>query len=62
MSDIKYHIFKVNSYKGGELRTYVNLSKERFIDIILDNYICYSICIMIFHIINSFSLRHFISL
>jgi len=31
MSNIKYALFKVYDYKGGELRSYVNLTKEQLI-------------------------------
>ena len=37
----KYHIFKVYDYKGGELSTSINLSKERFVGEIIENFIDY---------------------
>ena len=35
----KYHIFRVYDYKGGELSTSLNLSKEGFIEEIFEDFI-----------------------
>ena len=39
MNETKYHLFKVNDYKGGELSTSLNLSKVELIEEILDTFI-----------------------
>ena len=41
MKNLKYHIFKVYDYKGGELSTSINLSKERFVGEIIEYFIDY---------------------
>lgn len=41
MKNLKYHIFKVNDYKGGELSTSLNLLKQDFIGEILEDFIDY---------------------
>ena len=39
MKNLKYHIFRVYDYKGGELRTSLNLLKQDFIGEILEDFI-----------------------
>ena len=41
MTESKYHIFRVYDYKGGELSTSINLSKEMFVDEIIEYFIDY---------------------
>jgi hypothetical protein len=41
MKNIKYHIFRVYDYKGGELSTSLNLLKQNFIGEILEDFIDY---------------------
>ena len=41
MKNLKYHIFKVYDYKGGELSTSINLLKQDFIGEILEDFIEY---------------------
>lgn len=41
MKNLKYHIFRVYDYKGGELSTSINLSKERFVGEIIEDFIDY---------------------
>lgn len=36
MSDVKYALFKVYNYKGGELNSYTNLTKEKLISNLSD--------------------------
>lgn len=39
MNETKYHLFRVTDYKGGELRTNLNLSKIELIEKILETFI-----------------------
>ena len=41
MKNLKYHIFRVYDYKGGELSTSLNLLKQDFIGEILEDFIDY---------------------
>ena len=41
MKNLKYHIFEVYDYKGGELSTSLNLLKQDFIGEILEDFINY---------------------
>lgn len=41
MENLKYHIFRVYDYKGGELSTSLNLLKERFVGEIIEDFIDY---------------------
>ena len=41
MTESKYHIFRVYDYKGGELSTSINLSKDEFICSIIEYFIDY---------------------
>ena len=41
MGNLKYHIFRVYNYKGGELSTALNLTKDKFICSIIAYFIDY---------------------
>lgn len=41
MKNLKYHIFRVYDYKGGELSTSLNLLKQDFIGEIIEDFIDY---------------------
>ena len=41
MKELTYHIFRVYDYKGGELSTSINLSKESFVGEIIEYFIDY---------------------
>ena len=41
MAESKYHIFRVYDYKGGELSTSLNLTKDRFVCSIIEYFIGY---------------------
>ena len=41
MKNLKYHIFRVYDYKGGELSTSLNLTKDKFVCSIIEDFIDY---------------------
>ena len=41
MGNLKYHIFRVYNYKGGELSTALNLTKDKFVCSIIEYFIDY---------------------
>lgn len=41
MKNLKYHIFRVYDYKGGELSTSLNLTKDKFVCSIIEYFIEY---------------------